>query len=133
MNQADIVRKVHQKVDNTPATPKEMVKFINGWHKNDNGQNILLFSYIEYFIPQIIFDLANGFPVILDMKVDRKSNHSYLITGAKFLYFDNKPPILTSVTARDPWKGNPKFKIFNFDTLSGHAHLIIGVREYIPQ
>jgi hypothetical protein len=132
-NQSDIVREVHRSLENKPATPREMVKYINGWHTNEHGKKVLLFSTIEYFIPQIIFDLANGFPVILDMKVDSSNNHAYLITSAQFLDFFNKTPLLMSVTARDPWNGNPKFTIFSLDEISKKAHLIIGVREYAPE
>jgi hypothetical protein len=107
VTQDQIVKRVFGHKTNSPATPAQIIKALDGWSSINNGKHVSVNAFIEPSYDQILLDLYLNYPVILALKFkNSKVGHAVVVTAAKYKVVNGKKQILYFLVW-DPWPKNP--------------------------
>ena len=107
VTQDQIVKRVFGHEADSPATPAQIMKALDGWGSMNNGKQVSVTAFIEPSYDQILLDLYLNYPVILALKFkNNKVGHAVVVTAAKYKVVNGKKQILYFLVW-DPWPKNP--------------------------
>ena len=130
VTQDQIVKRVFGHKTDSPATPAQIMKALDGWGSMNNGKQVSVTAFIEPSYDQVLLDLSLNFPVILALKFkNSKVGHAVVVTAAQYKVVDGKKQIQYFLVW-DPWPKNPiaeKLEPQLFQDIKG----AIGIRIFL--
>lgn len=130
VTQDQIVKRIFGHKADSPATPAQIMKALDGWGSMYKGKQVSVTAFIEPSYDQVLLDLSLNYPVILALKFkNSKVGHAVVVTAAQYKVVDGKKQIQYFLVW-DPWPKNPiaeKLEPQLFQDIKG----AIGIRIFL--
>lgn len=131
VSQRQVVFSQFRSLVDYPANIPIVLKALSGWKWDFRRKPISVLPHIEQNWNQVLADLRDNHPVILDLSELQGIDHAVVLTGATYSFQGNSI-IIKSLIIRDPWPTAQNRRELPFNQLEGYIRNAIGINFFAP-